>query len=999
MQKLMSLNKLQSRSLFRNLIKRGVTFTYTQDTGRQRSAYIVANKYYKGNKRSHDYNRELVKMRALLAKSESEEQKIKQPPPEDDDCEPERKKQKIELGTESSSGINTDGQIQMNYVDLERKIVERLKVDEGLTSKLLSKEEDSKISYRLLRRANIIINEVKERQVIYDYTKLMKLIKDEDIKEGHNVTIDKRSLLRLLSRLSKDGHIKLIEIRIKSQHKEKSLSFICEPTVTKAHSVIQSAIDQAKIKFSSSTKQNIKKNIQGVKNSYKEILNLPSTLERCPLKYDKTIGKRYGYLPKFMRTKVFHEFLFYLIYGYEGQEDLDQSIIKENFKLSGNEPPEDMPRAYTSDLNFKTFVPPLGPHLGWPNGWALLGDVILRMPITVLTKCFNVVYHIPKLIEFLEDPIKKNYLLKHIPEEIRNALLYRGKYIASLYDGLTLLCYIGLVQLGPHKQKDKDQIFLYLNRRASLYDTIKTRPGYHQTSSDIDYPELNFEFHTLEDIEKYWDDMWNICLHTSLGRYCVPEKISYELNLPNKPELRPTLEARLPAEALELDVGTLPGDRRGAAGVDSGLFTHLRRNWNSGFLIREDSPEKIKEVTAKAAAQLAAKINNDKMSRLKLQMEHVGSNNIIKKKAPPRRRRPDDPKALPPPDKKTPKPKPIPKSRIKKFDHRVRANKKKNPKTYRNYLDEKDKKALQLMSKLRVDWSQTEDNVLLLCKVAALYVSPNMRKFSINNTIIRDVLHDLLPTSLNKTSRACQRRIVYMLKNKATTHSVVLHLEEIRQDQEINTKFGNLLDNLKSSKVSQEVFDETVKSQFKDLVKFIKDKIERPHGYQQENIEIIPDTLEGFYQKYQLFLPDLNSLKKLSRFTPTKNIVDIHSGVLNTVVHSVLSCIADKTNFSYHLIHIYQQYPDDLIRNVFTRIRNDHMVKKNTKKLIKIHDNYHSPPYRFSIAYLYLLQSKYDYKIFSETYDTLKTLESQDEPFQVYITHYFPFFYYIFLFL
>jgi hypothetical protein len=44
--------------------------------------------------------------------------------------------------------------------------------------------------------------------------------------------------------------------------------------------------------------------------------------------------------------------------------------------------------------------------------------------------------------------------------------------------------------------------------------------------------------------------------------------------------------------------------------------------------------------------------------------------------------------------------------------------------------------------------------------------------------------------SQNKTSRACQRRILYMMKNPATAHSVALHLEDIRQDPHIIKQFG-----------------------------------------------------------------------------------------------------------------------------------------------------------------------------------------------------------------
>jgi hypothetical protein len=44
---------------------------------------------------------------------------------------------------------------------------------------------------------------------------------------------------------------------------------------------------------------------------------------------------------------------------------------------------------------------------------------------------------------------------------------------------------------------------------------------------------------------------------------------------------------RTALEAPELDTGILPGDQSGAAGMDSALFAHLKRNWQSKNLPKE----------------------------------------------------------------------------------------------------------------------------------------------------------------------------------------------------------------------------------------------------------------------------------------------------------------------------------------------------------------------------------------------------------------------------
>ena len=47
-------------------------------------------------------------------------------------------------------------------------------------------------------------------------------------------------------------------------------------------------------------------------------------------------------------------------------------------------------------LGWQMFIPPLPKHCGWPNGWAFLCDILLRLPLSIFVKvrsvpCFG--YH------------------------------------------------------------------------------------------------------------------------------------------------------------------------------------------------------------------------------------------------------------------------------------------------------------------------------------------------------------------------------------------------------------------------------------------------------------------------------------------------------------------------------------------------------------------------------------------------------------------------------
>ena len=89
----------------------------------------------------------------------------------------------------------------------------------------------------------------------------------------------------------------------------------------------------------------------------------------------------------------------------------------------------------------------------------------------------------------------------------------------------------------------------------------------------------------------------------------------------------------------------------------------------------------------------------------------------------------------------------------------------------------------------RVDWSSAEDSFLLLCKVASCFLFPNKRSQMITFSLVRDLLHERFPEARNKTSRACQRRINYIMKNPTTEDNVAIFLEEVKQDQKIVKDF------------------------------------------------------------------------------------------------------------------------------------------------------------------------------------------------------------------
>lgn len=275
----------------------------------------------------------------------------------------------------------------------------------------------------------MIIEAVKEHQVIDDMTKLMKMICEEENKEDYDVKIDKKSLVRLLQKLAKDNLVKNIKLTLSANGREKNLTFICDPNIDINHTVIKSAVEQAKLKFcllgSQKSKISTKKttdkqqNKQDKSDSKERSQESGKTSSSVNYKYDAKAGKRYGLSPKFIRMQTMHVLLFYLVYDHPGVPQVSQceqvKILRSNGYDIDDDLVQEFSTIYNTEVTWKMFVPPLPKHGGWPEGWALFCDVLLGLPLSIFVKVHNISFAIPELEHYLNHPIRKHYLVKDLP--------------------------------------------------------------------------------------------------------------------------------------------------------------------------------------------------------------------------------------------------------------------------------------------------------------------------------------------------------------------------------------------------------------------------------------------------------------------------------------------------------------------------------------------------------------------------------------------------------
>lgn len=478
----------------------------------------------------------------------------------------------------------------------------------------------------MVERMSSILKFLNAFTVIEDVNKLVQLILQEELKLGYKDQMCKRSMNRLLVRLSAEKRIALWSITLSYEQKVKELMFITHPHVDENNSVFISLIEKEKFEFLvkiSNEKTRIKamnKQANEDKTSSDKNSKTDSSQKRTRVKkpieelapkkkIEQNSIANYGYTPKFIRMRRLHEFLFYLIHDYP--EDLQTFSPEETFSnwktiepsINYDELYPELSTIYSNETNWKMFVPPLLPYQGYPKGWAVMSDILLRIPLSIFAKVFNINFEVPGLGELLEHPIRKHYLLNYLPVEIQNAIVSSRKYVFSVDEVVKRLCCIGLVQIGPNRQKEKDQLFIFVNRRASLKNTVDSSPGYFQTTAK-EYPVEEYYFNSNDDIARYWDDVYRICLNTKLGRrkqgYEATKNVWY-----TQPLLAEQMQPRNAYDVQSLDDASIPGDGRGAAGFDSSFYAHLQRNWT---FKKTNFPNKITpSVTSVPLAKVARK--------------------------------------------------------------------------------------------------------------------------------------------------------------------------------------------------------------------------------------------------------------------------------------------------------------------------------------------------------------------------------------------------------
>lgn len=170
---------------------------------------------------------------------------------------------------------------------------------------------------------NITLQYVRENNVVYDLVKLRKCISaaenlEED--EANQTKMDKKTLYRLLFHMQRQKHIKIFRVTLKLNGKHKTIILITMPHITTDNEVIQAEIERTKNYFFVAKQQDVLNKDDDTNlclvDYYKDacVMKIDDQIKYMKNIYNRRCAKQYGYRARFVRLRIMHQFLYYLIH-------------------------------------------------------------------------------------------------------------------------------------------------------------------------------------------------------------------------------------------------------------------------------------------------------------------------------------------------------------------------------------------------------------------------------------------------------------------------------------------------------------------------------------------------------------------------------------------------------------------------------------------------------------------------------------------------------------
>ncbi|XP_056587821.1 general transcription factor 3C polypeptide 1 [Triplophysa dalaica] len=630
-------------------------------------------------------------------------------------------------------------------------------------------------------------------------------------------------------------------------------------------------------------------------------------------------------------------------------------------------------KVYVNENNWKRFIPPIPLHKDFGFGWALVSDLLISLPLSIFMQIFQINYKVEGLEQYMNDPVKQHYLIRFLPADIKRQLLHKRKYIFSFHETLQRLCFMGLLQFGPiEKFMDKDQVFVFLKTKATIVDTTVCDPHYNMAIETIGpFERRRYVFKTPHDVEKYWFDLLCVCLNTPLGVTRGRSREAEESDVAMGIERCPRFLQSIQGSSSVVDDGFTPGNGQGAGGLDSILFSHLKRNWTwtshlvktlaQNTDVKDRQTVRLRNLLSKHPKPATQTHSNSTRTQSSAHPPAVVEEEVCVSRQPASR------------NEEVRGGRKLKRKRPKKDISKPTRKKKKGARVRKQYhaQDETDRRALLHMTKQRVTWTHEEDSLLMLCRVTSHFLNRKLKKPFVPWTVLRDVLHAEFELSCDKTSLSVSRRSRYIMKNPQTTLNYRICLAELYQDKELLAKFMNRTDDYNSPQVCE--------AEYKEFVSALRSKFSSSYG---SNDVLIPDTREELFKKFKVFRIGDDTLER------SKDVLnrheDIHVLVLFNLIQStlVLTNAQMKNYRPFQTFCLYTQYKEQVLSQAFQTCRRRGLVNRRRPMTFYGIKKYQALPflpmsYQLSQHYYRFFTWRIPSSIFNEVYDLISTLRER----------------------
>ncbi|XP_065165819.1 general transcription factor 3C polypeptide 1 isoform X2 [Atheta coriaria] len=814
-------------------------------------------------------------------------------------------------------------------------------------------------SVRLQSRVKLIKETIYNQKTVIDLIKMYSIVNQSEQAEGYNARVDRKSLQRIFTILVRGGDFVIIKIILKLHNCIRTKNVITDPKAD-AETLIQSIVDQFKNSFLMYAKRKL----------FEEEDHGPVVPRR--FKYNRFIGRTYGSSPKVTKMRIMHEFLFYVMRGYTGsalsREEARNVLLNHCEMESIDSVMKEATTLYQREATWRMFVPPLPKHKNWPDGWALISDIFLRLPVSLFVRMYNVTYVIPELPSYLNHPVRKHFIVKNLPVSMQDALLGYRKYIFSLHEIICYLAYMGLVQFGPQKMREKDQVFIYLNTKAVIYDTTSSEHGYHHITQK-EYPRMEYTLSDATAVEKYWSDMYYFAINTKLGSRgsVIGQSIKLEY-VHAKPLLVATLKPQTIESAARNDIGYLPGDGLGACCSDSAIWLYVQKNWywysrtpqnNSSSLhhttglrrkhLEELRPirshdvqhirriRKLKVCNSREAESIVTRVRKSKAKR----QARCYKKSVVLRKVHPR--------------------KVVKKKRIR--------------------VDMIDKNILEKMGKCRAIFNAEEDKLVLVCLACTEYLTAFNKKRSVGTTAIRDFIHRVLPLENKKTSLAYRRRLIQLRKRNTFNDQKDGSNVQIQADFYMEKHFGKLRNDLKRTSTNI-ITDSQLNIAFTYLALYAwkRYKLNQNREQPEVNEVVFKDYLQpGMIDRFDSHMTNEDNFCK----DPTDE-ESVNLDTIQSVIHCSLGGNAtNDQQWPFQLLKVYQTFTEDLLRTALVNMRDYQIISgKKMKNGCEGTILMSGITYNLSFNYTFKQITQFPHCIFTEAHELFMTMMRRFEHFK-----------------